>query len=60
MEMIKVFDYICSECDEQFERFVKESTKVECPRCGSTNTVRQVSSTGSFKFNGMGFEHRAK
>lgn len=52
--MIKVFDYICSECGNQFERFVKKTDlSVECPECGSTKTVQTVPST-AFKVTGQG------
>lgn len=52
--MIKVFDYICSDCGNEFERFVKKTDlSVECPECGSTKTV-QTMPNSSFKVKGQG------
>ena len=58
--MIKVFDFVCNECGSKFERFLKETSKVECPLCGTTNTTKQVASPTGFQFKGVGFEHRTK
>ena len=52
--MIKVRDYVCSECGHQFEKFVThDSELVECPKCGSGNTS-QTLTTSSFKVTGNG------
>ena len=52
--MIKVRDYVCAECGEQFEKFVThDSDLVECPKCGSGKTT-QTASASSFKVTGQG------
>jgi putative FmdB family regulatory protein len=38
-----LFDYICVECKHQFEALVKKNDeKVECPKCKSEKTDRQI------------------
>lgn len=41
-----LFRYRCDDCQKQFEELVSfnESEGVQCPNCGSTNTVKLVSS----------------
>lgn len=34
----KLYDFVCGECSEEFEKLVESTNKVECPNCGSTNT----------------------
>ena len=52
--MIKVRDYICSDCGEQFEKFVTyDSEEVECPKCGSNKNTQTLSGS-SFKVQGSG------
>ena len=38
-----LFDYVCSECKHRFEMLVrKPDEKVECPKCKSEKTERQI------------------
>lgn len=40
-----IFEYVCSDCKHQFEDLVFGSDpKVECPKCGSSNVVKLISS----------------
>ena len=34
----KLYDFVCGDCSEEFEKLVESISKVECPNCGSTNT----------------------
>lgn len=41
-----LYDYVCKECDNKFEALVRRSDsdeKVECPKCQSEKTERQIS-----------------
>ena len=38
-----LFEYICKECDKQFEALVMGSTKPECPSCHSRKLEQQLS-----------------
>ena len=38
-----LFEYACRECDHHFELLVRESTKLECPKCSSTELDKQLS-----------------
>jgi len=38
-----LFEYACRECDNHFELLVRESTKLECPKCASTELDKQLS-----------------
>jgi putative FmdB family regulatory protein len=52
--MIKVRDYICTDCGHIFEKFqTSESEPTECPKCGSGKTV-QTAAASSFKLTGRG------
>ena len=45
-----IYEYTCSECNTQFEKFVRSMTgKVEakCPHCGSTHTKKGWSLFGT-------------
>ena len=59
---MKVFDYECKECKKIFEKYIRgsEVEKIECPSCGSANTVKRLSAPKGFQFNGKGFEHNKK
>ena len=40
-----LFDYVCHECDHRFEVLVRKAEddeKVECPKCKSEKTERQI------------------
>lgn len=52
--MIKVREYLCSDCGKQFEKFVTHDAElVECPSCGSGKTTQSLSAS-SFKVTGTG------
>jgi putative FmdB family regulatory protein len=38
-----LFEYACRECDHHFELLVREATKLECPKCDSTELDKQLS-----------------
>jgi len=38
-----LFEYACRGCDHQFELLVRESTKLECPKCSGTHLDKQFS-----------------
>jgi putative FmdB family regulatory protein len=38
-----IFEYLCKECDHQFEALVYGSDKAECPRCHSKKLSPQLS-----------------
>ena len=38
-----LFEYRCRSCDNQFELLVRESTKLECPKCAGTELDKQLS-----------------
>lgn len=38
-----IFEYICRECDHQFETLVHGSTLVECPSCSGRELEKQLS-----------------
>ena len=45
-----LYEYRCNECGEEFERMVRisETEKpLECPRCGSNQTSKQISQFAS-------------
>ena len=38
-----IFEYLCKECDHQFEALVFGSDKAECPKCHSKKLAPQLS-----------------
>jgi putative FmdB family regulatory protein len=38
-----IFEYICKECDHEFEALVYGSQKAECPKCHSKKLAPQLS-----------------
>lgn len=38
-----IFEYICKECDHQFEALVYGSEKASCPKCHSKKLAPQLS-----------------
>jgi putative FmdB family regulatory protein len=38
-----IFEYVCKDCDHQFEALVYGKQKVECPKCQSNKLSRQLS-----------------
>ncbi|HSR10082.1 MAG TPA: zinc ribbon domain-containing protein [Thermodesulfobacteriota bacterium] len=44
-----IFEYHCSNCDEDFEKLVlSSSAKIQCPRCNKTKVTKKMSAF-SFK-----------
>jgi putative FmdB family regulatory protein len=41
--VMPIFEYLCKECDHQFEALVYGSEKAECPRCHSKKLTPQLS-----------------
>jgi len=37
-----IFEYVCKECDHQFEALVYGSNKAECPKCQSKKLAQQL------------------
>lgn len=37
--MKKLYDFVCGECSHEFEKLTANRDTVECPNCGSMNTV---------------------
>ena len=38
-----IFEYVCKECDHQFEALVMGSQKADCPKCYSSKLSTQLS-----------------
>ena len=38
-----IFEYVCKECDHQFEALVYGNEKAECPKCHSKKLAPQLS-----------------
>ena len=38
-----LYEYECRECNNHFELLVRESTKLECPKCASVELEKQLS-----------------
>jgi putative FmdB family regulatory protein len=38
-----IFEYVCKECDHQFEALVYGNQKAECPKCQSKKLAQQLS-----------------
>ncbi len=38
-----IFDFVCTNCQHQFEALVRGSTAPTCPACNSTSLERQLS-----------------
>jgi len=41
-----IFEYVCQECDHQFEAIVQGSQKARCPKCESRKLEQQISRFG--------------
>ncbi len=37
-----MFDFICTDCQHQFETLVRGSAEPTCPACGSTKLEKQI------------------
>ncbi|MGC8839589.1 MAG: FmdB family zinc ribbon protein [Anaerolineae bacterium] len=45
-----IYEYRCSECGEEFEKFVRSMTaevEVVCPACGSSEVEKKISLFGA-------------
>ncbi|MBZ5530934.1 MAG: zinc ribbon domain-containing protein [Acidobacteriia bacterium] len=38
-----IFEYVCRECDHEFEAIVLGQQKAACPKCGSKRLKQQLS-----------------
>ena len=38
-----IYEYLCQDCGEQFEKLVRPSDRPECPRCHSVSLTKQLS-----------------
>ncbi|MEO7157384.1 MAG: zinc ribbon domain-containing protein [Vicinamibacterales bacterium] len=38
-----LYEYQCRDCDNHFELLVRESTRLECPKCASLELDKQLS-----------------
>ena len=38
-----IFEYVCEQCDHQFEALVYGGKKAECPKCQSKKLAQQLS-----------------
>jgi putative FmdB family regulatory protein len=50
-----IYEYTCSDCDAQFEKFVRSmmaTVKIECPDCGGTHVKKGWSRFGTGKASG--------
>jgi putative FmdB family regulatory protein len=49
-----IFEYVCKECDKQFEAIVTGTKRAHCPACDSTKLEQQFSAfaVGSAKGKG--------
>lgn len=51
------YDYLCSSCGHQFDRFESITAKPNkaCPQCKKKKAERRISGGGGFLFKGSGF-----
>ena len=50
-----IYEYRCSECGEQFEKFVRSMNaerEVQCPKCQSEQVEKQISLFGASSTEG--------
>jgi putative FmdB family regulatory protein len=38
-----IFEFICTECGENFETVVLDGEAIKCPNCGNKNIIKQLS-----------------
>lgn len=38
-----IYEYACQSCGHDFEMLVRSDTRLECPRCHSTQLAKQLS-----------------
>jgi putative FmdB family regulatory protein len=41
-----IFEYVCKDCDRQFEAFVTADRSPSCPACHGANLAKRLSSPG--------------
>ncbi len=41
-----IFEYVCKECDHEFEAIVQGTHKARCPKCESRKLEQQISRFG--------------
>ncbi|MDA8171212.1 MAG: zinc ribbon domain-containing protein [Nitrospiraceae bacterium] len=46
-----IYEYKCSKCSEEFEKLVFSQSRVNCPKCGSEEVKKKLS---TFGMSGMG------
>ncbi len=51
-KQVPIYEYVCTDCSEQFEKFVRSMTapvEVKCPHCGGTHVKKGWSTFGTGK-----------
>jgi putative FmdB family regulatory protein len=43
---VPIFEYLCEECSDRFEKLVGREEQIECPVCHSQQVVKQYSRFG--------------
>ena len=38
-----IYEYLCDDCGNAFEKLVRRETKVDCPSCGRDHVSQQMS-----------------
>ena len=38
-----IYEYVCADCQHEFETLVRKHSVPECPKCGSATLERQIS-----------------
>ncbi len=38
-----IYEYACMECESHFEELVRNAEEPDCPECGSSDVLRQLS-----------------
>lgn len=41
--MLKMYDFLCEACGNQFEHLAREDSQIECPECHESPASRRVS-----------------
>ncbi|PWT90500.1 MAG: hypothetical protein C5B54_07020 [Acidobacteria bacterium] len=41
-----IYEYLCEECQEAFEKLVNKGEEVDCPKCHGAHIVKQYSRFG--------------
>jgi putative FmdB family regulatory protein len=40
---VPIYEYVCMQCESHFEELVRNGEEPDCPDCGASNVVRQLS-----------------